>query len=219
MRKSLEEAPCARSGGSAGLAALAIVTGTLVMAPPAVAHGRHGRVGACTATTLAAKQACHHDVKDDYWIAIGKCKNLDARDDRKECEAEALEEAKDARDECRDQREARDDFCDGLGEAPYDPQIDPENFLAPEETAANPNPLLPLVPGTTLVYESPSETVTVTVTDETVEILGVECIVVTDVVEEDGEVTEDTQDWFAQDVDGNVWYFASSRRSSRTAGS
>ena len=43
--------------------------------------------------------------------------------------------------------------------------------------------------------------------DETTEVMGVECMVVRDVVYLDGEPTEDTLDWFAQDVDGNVWYF------------
>ncbi len=31
-------------------------------------------------------------------------------------------------------------------------------------------------------------------------------MVVTDQVAEDGVVVEDTQDWYAQDNDGNVWY-------------
>jgi hypothetical protein len=57
------------------------------------------------------------------------------------------------------------------------------------------------------VYEGEEETVTVTVTGEFKEILGVPCAVVRDVVEEDGELVEDTYDWFAQDLEGNVWYF------------
>ena len=49
---------------------------------------------------------------------------------------------------------------------------------------------------------------TVTVTDETQVVQGVTTTVVHDVVTDaDGEVVEDTFDWFAQDPAGNVWYF------------
>jgi hypothetical protein len=72
------------------------------------------------------------------------------------------------------------------------------------------NPYFPLVPGTVLIYEGTSggerEVVTIRVTAETKEILGVACIVVRDTVKIAGEVHEDTFDWYAQDVDGNVWY-------------
>jgi hypothetical protein len=37
--------------------------------------------------------------------------------------------------------------------------------------------------------------------------MGVTCVVVRDTVTLDGEVVEDTYDWFAQHVDGAVWYF------------
>jgi hypothetical protein len=45
------------------------------------------------------------------------------------------------------------------------------------------------------------------VLDETREVMGIETRVVHDVVTEDGELVEDTYDWYAQDADGNVWYF------------
>ena len=45
-----------------------------------------------------------------------------------------------------------------------------------------------------------------TVTESTKLIEGVTCLVVNDLVEEDGLPIEDTDDWYAQDVDGNVWY-------------
>ena len=48
--------------------------------------------------------------------------------------------------------------------------------------------------------------VVVTVTDQTKMIEGIRATVVRDVVSEDGEVVEDTFDWFAQDKWGNVWY-------------
>ena len=49
--------------------------------------------------------------------------------------------------------------------------------------------------------------VVVTVSSETSEIAnGIEAGVVRDTVTEDGELVEDTLDWYAQDADGNVWY-------------
>jgi hypothetical protein len=46
----------------------------------------------------------------------------------------------------------------------------------------------------------------VTVTDQTRKVDGVTARVIHDRVTEDGELVEDTFDWYAQDKDGNVWY-------------
>lgn len=73
------------------------------------------------------------------------------------------------------------------------------------------NPYYPLAPGTTRTYEKQTdeglERVVVTVLREKREILGVSCTVVRDTVTIEGDVIEDTLDWFAQDIAGNVWYF------------
>lgn len=88
---------------------------------------------------------------------------------------------------------------------PYRPGIDPADFVDVVD-----NPYFPLEPGTTLVYEGASgddqEVVEVTVTDDTKVILGITATVVRDQVFVDGELVEDTFDWFAQDRWGNVWY-------------
>jgi hypothetical protein len=72
------------------------------------------------------------------------------------------------------------------------------------------NPLLPLRPGTTWRYETEIEdeleVVTVEVLDEKRDVNGVLATIVHDQVEVDGELVEDTFDWFAQDLNGNVWY-------------
>ena len=159
----------------------------------------------CSETAKMAYRACRHEVADDYWIAVGSCYNLSERDDRVECLQEAFGELEEARQTCLEQNEARLEVCNELDGDPYDPQIDPADFVDP--TTATPNQYWPLVPGTVWVYEGGDETITVTVTDEIKEILGVTCVVVNDVVEEDGEVIEDTDDWYAQDKEGNVWYF------------
>ena len=77
------------------------------------------------------------------------------------------------------------------------------------------NPYFPLAPGTLFKYINTIveggrvsvEHITVTVTHDTKNILGVECTVVHDEVITHGTITEDTYDWYAQDKRGNVWYF------------
>jgi len=188
-----------------------------LVSTPALAKGK-GRYNkrACSKTASAAFLACQYEVKDDYWIAQGNCYNLDDYGDRSECFPDAKDEYKEAKSECRDQLEARKDLCDELGEDPYDPQLDPVDFVTINET--NANPFFPLVDGNQWVYEGETEegteTITVTVTGDTKEIeypaesgRTFECVVVRDVVELDGDVIEDTFDWYAQDTEGNVWYF------------
>jgi RTX calcium-binding nonapeptide repeat (4 copies) len=80
---------------------------------------------------------------------------------------------------------------------------------ASQFTTSIDNPFMPLRPGTTFVYENSEdgEEVRVTVTDETRVVDGVTTVVVHDTARVNGLVIEDTYDWYAQDADGNVWYF------------
>jgi hypothetical protein len=93
------------------------------------------------------------------------------------------------------------------------PDFDPANFPA---LPVIDNNWFPLAPGTTFIYEAEEEDGLVrtetTVTWDTRVVAGVNCVVVHDVelilVEGIGWVLlEDTFDWFAQDLCGNVWYF------------
>ena len=84
---------------------------------------------------------------------------------------------------------------------PYTQSIDPANFVATID-----NPFFPLQPGTRWTYGG-DEKVVVTVTADTKLILGVAATVVRDQVFVGGKLEEDTLDWFAQDRQGNVWYF------------
>ena len=93
------------------------------------------------------------------------------------------------------------------------PQADDSVDLVPAEfTAAITNPWFPLEPGTRWTYRETTEDgevvdVVVTATSVTREIAdGVTARVVRDTVTLDGEVIEDTFDWYAQDEDGAVWY-------------
>jgi hypothetical protein len=73
------------------------------------------------------------------------------------------------------------------------------------------NAYFPLRPGTTFRYQGTQDgqprEVTVFVTHQTKTILGVRTIVVRDEVTVGGQPEERTFDWYAQDDDGNVWYF------------
>jgi hypothetical protein len=162
----------------------------------------------CAATAAAVTQACRNEATDAYFITVGNCLNLPSIDATKACKKTAKHDLADAKDECADQRDARLALCDQLGKAPYDPPISQADFLSPAATAANPNPYFPLVPGDVWVYQGGGEIDTVTVTDKTRVIDGVTTIVVHDVVTDANHVPKEvTDDFFAQQTDGTVWYF------------
>jgi len=177
----------------------------LIFNAPAEAKGFHGD-NFCSATAKVAKKSCFQEMKADYYLASGKCINLEDEVAREECQELARDDWD--LDDCKDQYAARKEICDDIGEGRYDPMIDKANFV---DSSGDPlpidNPFLPMIPGTIMIYKGGDEKIVVTVTYDTVEILDVPCRVVRDTVTEDGELVEDTWDWFAQDVDGNVWYF------------
>jgi hypothetical protein len=96
---------------------------------------------------------------------------------------------------------------------PYSPSIDPANFVAGVD-----NRYFPLVPGTSLRYRGVAEngrtpqTDVAAVTHRTKRIRGVSCTVVRDTVTSRGRPVERTYDWYAQDRQGNVWYFGEDSR-------
>jgi hypothetical protein len=87
----------------------------------------------------------------------------------------------------------------------YAPRIDPANFVARID-----NRYLPYEPGTRFHFEGVRGTTRQTddqvVLRRTKRILGVTCTVVRDTVSEHGRAVERTDDWYAQDRQGNVWY-------------
>jgi hypothetical protein len=92
--------------------------------------------------------------------------------------------------------------------------VDPARFSTRVD-----NPLLPLPPGARWIYEGHggegSKRIVVEVTPDRRTVMGVSCVVVHDTVTVDGAVIEDTYDWYAQDSDGNVWYFGEDTKTYR----
>ena len=86
-------------------------------------------------------------------------------------------------------------------------ELDPAEFMTEID-----NPYWPMAPGNRWVYreidtDGTVQKVVVTVTDKTKMIAnGIEARVVHDVVSSQGELVEVTDDWYAQDAAGNVWY-------------
>jgi hypothetical protein len=89
----------------------------------------------------------------------------------------------------------------------YAPVIDSANFVSTID-----HPYLNLTPGKVWIYEGKSadgetERIEIEVTPDTKTVMGVTTTVVREREWVNGELVEDTFDWFAQDKDGNVWYF------------
>jgi hypothetical protein len=172
---------------------------------------KRGSCRPCNSVAMLALQAAIAEATSDYWLATANAANLPDAAQRRAALRQARADLRESTGEAREQYAARVELCEALGESRCHPVIDPDDFLTPEEAAAAPNPYMPLVPGTTYRYEGETEdgpeVVVVEVTDETREILGVTCVVVRDTVWVDDELVEDTRDWFAQDSEGNVWYF------------
>jgi hypothetical protein len=163
----------------------------------------------CAESARMLRYACEYEARADFRKASAPCLDRSTTDDACVADAEAAHD--DARTACDETLQARLDLCDQLDDAAHDEAFGPEfaaSFVDPREIGGTveANQYFPLVPGNRWVYESGDQTITVTVTDATKLIQGITCVTVNDVVEEDGVVVEDTDDWHAQDVDGNVWY-------------
>lgn len=95
----------------------------------------------------------------------------------------------------------------GLPQGAADTKLDPASFSTRID-----NPYWPMRPGSTWVFRETDRAgselrIKVVVTNRTKVVAnGIKARVVTDVVSEDGKAVEVTEDWYAQDRRGNVWY-------------
>jgi hypothetical protein len=176
-------------------------------------------IGACSQSAVTLRKACAVDVTDDLLEGRGICAGIADDEEREQCRGDLAAEHAGAHKECQEVFEARLEVCDALSDAPHEPAFGPAfaaSFVDPREIGdtVDPNPFFPMIPGSERIYEKTfvedgediTETVTTTVTDEIKLIEGIPCLVVRDFEENSEGAGEDTDDWYAQDVDGNVWY-------------
>ncbi len=192
-----------RTAAAAALAA-ALIAAAATLPGDALAGGKTSKAWKSLAKQL--RNVARGEAKADYQLALARAGLLpeSRRDDARD---EAREEYEDARDAASGAYRVRLELAQDLDEEQiYSVQIDPSKF-----TTNITNPYFPLQVGNEWTYrgetEDGVETTVVTVLDETKVIAGVTCVVVRDIVKLDGVPVEDTLDWYAQDQDGNVWYF------------
>jgi hypothetical protein len=165
----------------------------------------------CDQTTRLLYKACTEDVLDDRLVGYARCANVVDEEAQADCNHDVNEEYAEAAALCKEQRYARFEVCEELGQAAYDQSEAWSStgsgglFVSAENIVGN--QWFDLTPGTVNHFSGGGEEIEVTVTQETKLIEGVTCRTVRDVVtDEDGNIVEDTDDWYAQDIDGNVWY-------------
>lgn len=180
------------------------------------------RQTACEGTARTMLRACRFDTRDDFYTTLANCKNINDAATRRACKAAASASRLEDAESCEEVSEAREDACELLGEDRYDPDplLDPGNaFIDPDAVPDTypVNPYVSIASGHTYVLSAGQfgeETVVVHVTEDVREVQGVSCRVVADMVveasEEGGiveyETIEATDDLFAQDEVGNIFY-------------
>ena len=187
------------------LLGVALGAAWLIQAPEADAGPKASKAWKKMAKNLRTSVLA--EAKADYALAQARAILIADEDDQDEYLDEAKEEFAETKSLAKEQYVARLELAEDLEEdEPYSVVIDPNDFVE----GIN-HTFMPFTPGNTWTYmgetEDGLETIVVAVTSNTVEIMGVTCIEVRDTVTIDGELVEDTLDWFAQDVQGNVWYF------------
>ena len=159
--------------------------------------------GVCEQVAFFARSAAYEAARADYLLEFGKCISVgggfgSCLHDLNRAYREAVQLA-------REQYEGRLQVCDLLGSGAYNPDINPRDFSHVVD-----NRFWPLIPGRTLVYRKTTpegvEETRVTTLPDTIVIDRVRCAIVRDVVRLGDELVEDTDDWFAQHRNGDVWY-------------
>lgn len=185
----------------------------------------------CKFSAKLMASSCHAERMEEYSSSFARCNAIDDAEARDNCKTAARNARKAAGPGCAEQKSARMEVCNALGERRYqDPLADPGiEFIDPDDIGSGGvenNPYVILETGHTHVLraeeydpdtdETAIELIVVYATDEVREIAGVNCRVVVDVVvepewdEDEGKwgftPIEVTDDWFAQDAQTNVYY-------------
>jgi hypothetical protein len=173
-----------------------------VLAMPGIVSAQGGF---CTQTANLLFDACKNEAQADFLVASAICVNEPQNTERAKCNADAVASRDESLQLCEDQQDWRFEGCELTGEDRYDPEFEPSLFDNPKNPT-RPNPYFPLKVGNRWEYVAGSEFNTVEILNETKLIDGVRCIVSHDQVFDDGDLIEDTDDWFAQAKNGNTWY-------------
>ena len=183
----------------------AVISSLLILMTP----GQSVAEPSCSASAHTQRIACDYDLRDNFFTESAIC--LDTSNVDASCIDDAHAAFDEGFGECGEILVARLEVCESLEDATHDPEFGEDfadNFVDPLEigNTVAPNPWFPLIPGNHWIYAGGDETIDVVVTSDTKLIEGITCIVVIDTATEDDVVVEITNDWFAQDIDGNVWY-------------
>ncbi|MEZ6014716.1 MAG: hypothetical protein R3F49_06365 [Planctomycetota bacterium] len=179
-----------------------LIFGALALRASATAQ-----IAPCAEQARIAQTAGVLEAQADLQKALAIHQNILDPQERHDALVESFGEYLDELALVDEQYEGRLAVCSRLGGGVYAPDIDPQDFVAVID-----NPFMPLLPGARRSYRKVEpngvvETIEIEVLTETREILGVACTVVRDIAMENGVVIEETLDYYAQDTDGNVWYF------------
>lgn len=101
--------------------------------------------------------------------------------------------------------------CSSPAESSLNTEPDTVNLTSLDFVEVVDNPYFPLLPGAKWVYEARLKDGTVErneieILQEPREVMGIPATIVHDTVYVEGQLVEETFDWYAQDKDGNVWY-------------
>ena len=160
----------------------------------------------CSNTAEIQFSGCKNEINDEAFKAKAICINITDNQQRKQCLVEASTALKDSSKPCGAQLKARKQLCNAIGEARYDPDLNPANFEQDFTQLKHPNPYRPLGIDNHWKYVGSGEIIDIDVLNKTKLIDGLTCLVVRDTVLKDGELHEDTLDWFAQAKNGDVYY-------------
>ncbi len=166
--------------------------------------------GGCETSARALLEAAYLAADAEAWSSIAACAQ-DPTCDLAGARATAASARRAARAQADAQLDARLAACTILAEDYYTPATDPLQFTAEVD-----NPWVSLIPGRTLIYAKRTadglERIEVETRSRTVEIAGVACRETIARQTLDGVLVEETQEWFAQQIDGSVWCFGESTR-------
>src|SRR5262249_5291516 len=150
--------------------------------------------------------ACQASVTEDSLVAKANCINISNDDVRATCLDEMRSTIHEGNQDCKDQRDWRLANCQTVGQDRYDPDLSPAHFDDPR-SPSSPNPYFPLQVGNHWEYLGGGERNTVDIVDETKLIQAVRGLVARERVFVGDDLTESTDDWYAQAKDSTTWSF------------